>query len=382
MVEISIVVPCYNCEKYIRKTIESLLNQKESVKEIILINDNSSDRTLDILNEFKNKYDDYIKVVEFKENRGVSYARNYGVRISKSENIIFMDSDDIADVNLVYKYSKKNFEKDYVLMYCAYYQINDADKILGGIIKGCEMSKNDATGNEFVRNKISTTGVMIKKKIFEQCGGFDLKLKYCEDWDLWIRMGKYGGFSYVDEPLVSVRRNLNNTSSNINQMLEAEKSVLEKYTLNYIEERVLNRDNDLINNTIDYVSILLKLDKLDYAEKKLKDLIKLDNSYRACFYLGVVNLKRKNFDDAFIEFNKVIKYMPDNGAALNNLAGILIIRKETENAKKLLLKALKYHQNYIDAKHNLHLIERLNFSEDNVKFTFRELRNNLTYYSN
>ena len=90
MKDFSIIVPAYNVEKYIEKCIDSILNQSYKNYEVIVINDGSTDNTLNILNK---KYKDKVKIYS-KENGGLSSARNYGVLKSSSKYILFVDSDD------------------------------------------------------------------------------------------------------------------------------------------------------------------------------------------------------------------------------------------------------------------------------------------------
>lgn len=106
---LSIVVPVYNAEAFVSRTIDNLLKEDVS-KEIILVNDGSTDNSLKILQSYANKYD-CIKIID-QENRGVSAARNAGIDIARGEYIYFIDSDDNIDhgsliraINLFYKYN-------------------------------------------------------------------------------------------------------------------------------------------------------------------------------------------------------------------------------------------------------------------------------------
>lgn len=92
MAEISIVVPVYNVEKYLRRCLESILGQTMRELEIILINDGSTDRSGEICEEYKER-DNRIQVIH-KKNGGLSDARNAGARIAASDYVIFLDSDD------------------------------------------------------------------------------------------------------------------------------------------------------------------------------------------------------------------------------------------------------------------------------------------------
>lgn len=124
---VSIVIPLYNKENYIKRCIESLINQSYTNIEIIIVNDGSTDSSVSIVNQYK----DYrIKLFNIN-NKGVSYARNYGIGVSKGEYIVFVDADDYVsrhyistmikamelDIDLVITgridvYSKTEFKRD------------------------------------------------------------------------------------------------------------------------------------------------------------------------------------------------------------------------------------------------------------------------------
>ena len=86
---ISCIVPCHNCQDYISKTVENLINQTIRPLEIILVNDASTDNTLDVLKQMEVKHPNIIKVIDLETNKGPSYARNFGVENSKGEYIFF-----------------------------------------------------------------------------------------------------------------------------------------------------------------------------------------------------------------------------------------------------------------------------------------------------
>lgn len=120
MAKVSIIVPVYNVEKYLRKCLDSLINQTLKDIEIICVNDGSKDNSPKILEEYAKK-DNRIIVIN-QENAGLSVARNSGIDIAKGEYIGFVDSDDWIDLDF--------FEK---LYYSA--TSNDTDIAVGGIIR-------------------------------------------------------------------------------------------------------------------------------------------------------------------------------------------------------------------------------------------------------
>lgn len=95
---ISVIMPAYNVEKYVKKSLDSLFGQSFHNFELIFINDGSTDKTGDIVNEFKNKYKDKIYVINV-ENGGQSRARNIGLENAKGEYIVFLDSDDYIETD-------------------------------------------------------------------------------------------------------------------------------------------------------------------------------------------------------------------------------------------------------------------------------------------
>lgn len=99
MYKVSIIVPVYNAEKYIRRTLDSLLNQTLDDLEIVVINDGSKDSSLDICNEYKDKYENIH--IYSKENGGLSSARNMGIKMAQSDYLAFVDSDDYIDVEMM-----------------------------------------------------------------------------------------------------------------------------------------------------------------------------------------------------------------------------------------------------------------------------------------
>ena len=98
-IKISIIIPVYNTEKYLRKCIDSCLNQSLKEIEIILINDASTDGSSLIIKEYVNQYADKLRLIELTENHKQGYARNQGIYLAKGEFLCFLDSDDFLDKN-------------------------------------------------------------------------------------------------------------------------------------------------------------------------------------------------------------------------------------------------------------------------------------------
>lgn len=98
MTKISVIIPVYNAEMYLKDTLNCLFNQTLKDIEVICINDNSKDSSLEILKEYA-KTDDRLKIIDLKENKGAAVARNKGLEIAQGEYLGFVDSDDEIDLN-------------------------------------------------------------------------------------------------------------------------------------------------------------------------------------------------------------------------------------------------------------------------------------------
>lgn len=143
MYKVSVIVPIYNVQKYLRRCIDSILNQTYKNLEIILINDGSTDNSGKIIDEYK-QIDNRIKVYH-QENKGLSDTRNYGTKIATGDFILYLDSDDWADINMINIMIEKieeynadivqvgfyyNYE-EYLLYDNRFYEENDTDIVLG-----------------------------------------------------------------------------------------------------------------------------------------------------------------------------------------------------------------------------------------------------------
>ena len=127
---ISVIMPLYNNEKYIEEAVKSVINQTYTDWELLIINDASTDNSFQIVEKIA-KTDSRIKLINFKKNKGVSHARNLGIREAKGEYISFLDSDDFWNKDflnaLYYKLKLTNNKLGYATSY--YFYTNNDKKI-------------------------------------------------------------------------------------------------------------------------------------------------------------------------------------------------------------------------------------------------------------
>lgn len=115
---VSIIIPIYNGEKYIGRCIESVINQSYKNIDIIIINDNSNDRSIDIIEQYIRKKEITIVLINNEVTLGVSESRNIGLKYAETEYILFLDCDDWLDLNCIEKAInkfKENIETDVVI---------------------------------------------------------------------------------------------------------------------------------------------------------------------------------------------------------------------------------------------------------------------------
>lgn len=125
---ISVIVPVYNVEKYLRDCIDSIINQKYQEIEIILVDDGSTDNSGNICDELE-KEDSRIKVIH-KVNEGLGLARNSGLKVAKGEYVVFIDSDDIVEETLVQDLYDGIIENQVDTCIAGYKRVDEEGKIL------------------------------------------------------------------------------------------------------------------------------------------------------------------------------------------------------------------------------------------------------------
>lgn len=145
--KVSIVMPVYNVEKYLRMCLDSVVNQTLADIEVIVVNDGSTDHSLSILEEYEAKYKGLITVYT-TENRGVSHARNYGIERAHGEYLLFVDSDDFIEPDMCEKLYEKAKKDNNDIVICKYYDVY-ANETTGLITRKKGKAYDIAIGRNF-----------------------------------------------------------------------------------------------------------------------------------------------------------------------------------------------------------------------------------------
>ncbi len=284
---ISVVMSVYNAEKYLTEAIDSILNQTFKQFEFIIVNDGSTDSSLNIIKSFN---DSRIKIID-QENKGLSQALNIAIKTAKGNYIARLDADDIA--------LPTRFEKQFEFL----------EKNLECVALGSNAIYTTEEGQELYTSNFPTTwtalkeilpldnpflhsAVIFRKNICIKCGYYDETIKnQYEDIILWNRMSKYGELRNLKEVLIKYR---------------------------FVPNAITNKRK----KTVDLLNIML-LKILKYEDIEQNDLIKIESQTRKYSKLwkqsnyhsriGGIYLLRMGFRKKAIKhFIKALQYYPIN----------------------------------------------------------------------
>ncbi len=205
MDKVSVIIPAYNSEKFIREAVESALRQTYANIEVIVVDDGSTDGTRDAIA-------DYIEGSKVKllrqPNSGQSDARNKGIGGSTGGLIAFLDSDDVWLENKIERQVQSLRDDTSDVVFCAgYFFDGNGEKPFRCIIdKGRNFFEMLSDGLN-----CAPSGVLLRRRVLDSIGLFDRKFPSMEDFDLFLRVARAKFiFSYLDEPLYKKRSHEDN----------------------------------------------------------------------------------------------------------------------------------------------------------------------------
>ncbi len=209
---VSVIISAYNAEKYIAEALKSIIGQSYRNLEIVIINDGSTDKTLDVINLFK---DSRIRVIS-RGNKGLVYSLNEAIGIAKGELICRMDADDICKPDRVEKQVAVFNSYRYVdFVFTGAELIDDNSEFVCDAWVGSQTEEIIARIEWY--NTIYHPTVMFKKELIEKYGVYHLLNDCYEDKDLWLRFRRQGiNFYFLSDKLLKYRLCSNSIHSNYN----------------------------------------------------------------------------------------------------------------------------------------------------------------------
>lgn len=181
---ISVIMPCYNAERYLRESVDCVLEQTYPDVELIVVDDGSSDNSKDILAGYGNK----IVFIE-QEHQGPYPARNNGIGKATGEFVAFLDADDYWTLDCLEKLHAKLVGSDAVLAYCGWQNVGIEEKSGKPYIPPDYEAGNKVEMFLAEASPWPIHAALVHHDILDSVGGFDLNRSTCMDYDLWLRIG-------------------------------------------------------------------------------------------------------------------------------------------------------------------------------------------------
>jgi glycosyltransferase involved in cell wall biosynthesis len=201
---VSVVIPCYNAEKYIAATLQSVLQQTYQAVEVLVVDDGSKDGSAMIVADVAST-EPRVRL-HSKPNSGVADSRNVGIELAQGEYIAFLDADDLFEPeNLARKVAYLEQHPQVGLVHSAEERFQSETNQTVEIIQGkggrvlpllLEMSTTVIH---------SPSSVVVRRTVLDDAGHFDTKLSTSADWEMWVRLARCTEFGYLPQTLVRYR---------------------------------------------------------------------------------------------------------------------------------------------------------------------------------
>lgn len=306
---VSVLIPSFNHEQYIEKTLESLLKQSFKNIELIIIDDGSTDKSVEMIGKFQDVLNKRCIRFTFlvQENKGICYTFNKGLRMSTGKYFCILPSDDLMINDFLSKqvnYLEKNDK--YACSYTNGYHIGDKSIEIQDYESAIKFSDRMEfrKGNlrEFMLSnafKMPTPSFMYKRAVLDELGGFDEQLTF-EDTDMFLRISQDYEIGCINENLFFHRIHSYNSGRNIDILITGINTLIRKYEhsdysvnekkklQNYLKETLNKIIEDAKNRKIKDVNII-EINKLSYGKK-------------------LIGWGTGSFADNFIHINKSLEF--------------------------------------------------------------------------
>lgn len=293
---ISVIVPVYNVEKYLKKCLNSIVNQTYMNLQIILIDDGSKDKSSEICDLFAMQ--DKRIVVVHRKNGGISKARNSGLDLVQGKYIVFVDSDDYIDntmIEFLYKGIKEN-EADYAV--CGFATVTDKNEIIkeykpiGEVLSGKNALKMHYFAEEYQVNYVTPWAKIFKREVWNEIRfvenicfeDIEIMPRILFNCNKVVTINKIG-YYYVQHES-SVMHNL----SLREKMYKDSIDIFEKHILLYQKEGIIELRNEVIQLLLD--KIIVSDIHNSIPECLVRESKKLYNKYFMEILIGRVSCKK------------------------------------------------------------------------------------------
>jgi glycosyltransferase involved in cell wall biosynthesis len=214
---VSIIIPVFNCEKYIEEALLSAIHQSYQETEIIVVNDGSNDGTIHVIMKVMEKYPDKIRLFS-KKNEGTASALNAGIRQAQGMWIKWLSAVDVMYPNCLDLMMDKAKYKD-TIYYSNYDIIDFRGAKIGEFIEPQGGHTPDYLWKRFFGNGSSS---LIHRNVFSKCGLFDESIEHSEDYEFWLRATQIHGIKMelVPEKTIKYRRHADMLTNKVGGRLD------------------------------------------------------------------------------------------------------------------------------------------------------------------
>lgn len=225
--DVSVVIPAYNCARYVGHAIDSALRQTIGVRQILVIDDGSTDDTDEAIRRFrKRRIVRYIRI----ENAGQAHARNLGASLARGAWVAFLDADDMWEPHKIEAQTEMLAHTGRHVCYADMRAIDmDGNRIPYPRGSSLALRSGCILDDLFVNNFIPHSSLIVSKRMIDEVGGFDESLRMGDDWDLVLRLAARCEFDLAPEKLIRYRVRTNQLSSRYEQRIADQDRIVRKF---------------------------------------------------------------------------------------------------------------------------------------------------------
>lgn len=265
---VTVYITNYNYGKFIRKAIDSILNQSLKDIELIIIDDGSTDNSKDIIEEYSEL--DIVSII-YQKNRGLNITNNVALKASKGKYIVRLDADDYMELDALEKMSNALENDDLLGLIFPNYYIVDADGI-----ELSEIKRHDFNNEVNILDQPAHGAcTMIRVNFLKEVGGYDESYTCQDGYELWVKFINKFKVTNINETLFSYRRHNNNLTNNENRILGTRQRIKEAYVRK--NELSLPKTVAIIPIRPNYYTALEVFGKTTFLELKIEQLKSASN---------------------------------------------------------------------------------------------------------
>lgn len=377
---VSVIIPTYNCERFVSSAVRSVLNQSYANFELIIVDDGSTDNTAGIIQRYTDQRIRYVR----KKNGGMASARNAGIKESRGDYVAWLDADDVFAPDILKTYI--NIIRDDPQVFFLYpnlVHIDEDSRPTGVTWTYKDYSIEEMIALLFQRGRSCIPGIastMAKRDSYERIGFLDHKRKSASDYDFLTKFVglKHVKLKHVNKPLYLYRQVATSVSHNLEKrnfnVVAVMKNMLKMYSFGELfpdinlsgltADRLAAEQNFRIGKVfLDQGLLFLSSPHCSFylkeAESYLTKAIKLNPDHDNCIAnLGTLYLSTGKYSESIRYLSQSGNKFPDSSQINNNLGYAYYNLKELDKAKTYLEKALLVSPDFERAKHNLDDVER------------------------